>query len=54
MVRNYVRKTARGDGDEAQMRSVIEAVQKKELSVRKAAMRFPFQRMPCTEELKEN
>ncbi len=40
MVQNYVRKTARGDWDETQMKLAIEAVQKKELSVRKAAIAF--------------
>ena len=40
MVRNYVRKTTRGNWDESQMRSAIECVQKKEMSIRKAAVVF--------------
>lgn len=40
MVRNYIRKTTRGNWDESQMKSAIEAVRKKELSIRKAAVVF--------------
>ncbi len=40
MVQNYVKKTASGDWDEAQMKSAFEAVQKKELSVRRAVIAF--------------
>ena len=40
MVGNYVRKTTRGSWDETHMKSVIERVQKSEISIRKAAVVF--------------
>eukprot|EP00794_Sanderia_malayensis_P018367 gene18367-20214_t len=40
MVRNYIRKTTRGNWDESQMKLAIGAVRKKELSIRKAAVVF--------------
>ena len=40
MVRNYKRKTDRANGTEKQMELAISAVEKKEMSVRKAALSF--------------
>lgn len=37
MVRNYVRKTQRANWSEDQMKLAISAVEKKEMSIRKAA-----------------